>query len=81
MSAPVSANDIRNRIRESLQQLLLLQEQGRIVMTRDRYNTDWPDSVHALNEAIRGLELAMSATHWMETLPQPDGRYPTLQSH
>lgn len=40
-------------------------------MTRDRYNTDWPDSIQALNEAIRGLELAMSATHWRETFPKP----------
>ncbi|MBG6240135.1 hypothetical protein IWX78_003130 [Mycetocola sp. CAN_C7] len=40
MSEAVSANDIRNNIRE----LLILHEQGRIVMTQDRLNTDFPES-------------------------------------
>jgi hypothetical protein len=78
MSEAVSANDIRNNIRDSLRELHILHEQGRIVMTQDRFNTDYPDSAHAIDEALRGLELAMNATHWMETLPHPDGGYPAL---
>lgn len=71
MTEPSSANEIRKNIRESLRQLLDLQEQGRIVMTRDRFNTDWPDSATALAEAIKGLEHAMDAMYWMETIPHP----------
>lgn len=49
-------------------------------MTQDCYNTDWPDSATALAEAIKGLEHAMDAAYWMETLPHPHGENPTLGS-
>jgi hypothetical protein len=78
MSEAVRANDIRNNIRDALLELQILHEQGRIVMTQDRYNTDFPDSAVATKEALQGLELAMNATHWMETLPHPDGGYPRI---
>jgi hypothetical protein len=73
MTEPTTANAIRQNIRECLRQLLELQEQGRIVMTQDRFNTDWPDSATVLTEAIAGLERAMDAMYWMETLPHPHG--------
>lgn len=44
-------------------------------MTQDRFNTDWPDSATATTEAIAGLEHAMDAMYWMETLP-PSGNPP-----
>jgi DNA-binding HxlR family transcriptional regulator len=77
MTEPTSANEIRKNIRESLRQLLDLQEQGRIVMTQDRYNADWPDSATALTEAIAGLEHAMDAMYCMETLPHPHSATPS----
>jgi hypothetical protein len=75
---PSGANDIRLNVRESLQQLIELREQGRVVMTRDRYNTDWTDSGQALDAAIGSLEQALDAMLWMETLPHVDGGYPPL---
>lgn len=80
MSEAVSASEIRANIRDALHELQILREQGRIVMTQDRYNTDYPDSALATEEAIRGLELAMNATQWMETLPHPDGGYPHISA-
>jgi len=47
-------------------------------MTQDRYNPDWNDSRVALEEAIKALDHALDAMHWMETLPHPDGGYPPL---
>jgi hypothetical protein len=75
---PAGANDIRLNVRESLQQLIELREQGRVVMTRDRYNTDWTESGQALDAAIGSLEQALDAMLWMETLPHVDGGYPPL---
>ncbi|WP_248243319.1 hypothetical protein [Microbacterium kunmingense] len=75
---PVSAADIRENVKESLQQLIRLQEQGRVVMTQDSYNTDWPDATTALDAAIGSLDHALNAMTWMETLPHLDGGYPPL---
>ncbi len=75
---PAGANDIRLNVRESLTQLTVLQKQGRIVMTRDRYNPDWTDSQKALEAATNALALALDAMLWMETLPHADGGYPPL---
>ena len=75
---PVSANEIRLNVRESLNQLTRLQEQGRVVMTRDRYNPDWTESQKALDAATDALALALDAMLWMETLPHADGGYPPL---
>lgn len=77
-SIPVSASDIRDNVKESLQQLIRLQEQGRVVMTQDSYNTDWPDATAALDAAIEALDHALNAMTWMETLPHFDGGYPPL---
>lgn len=78
ITEPAGANDIRLNVRDSLHQLRKLQEQGRIVMTQDRYNPDWPDSSVALEAAIQALDRALDAMHWMETLPHMDGGYPSL---
>lgn len=74
MDQNVTADEIRHHVREALRQLVTLQEQGRIVMAQDRYNTDWPDSAPAISEAIKGLEHAVDAMYWMETLPHPHSR-------
>jgi len=77
-SRPVSASDIRDNVKASLRQLVQLQEQGRVVMTQDRYNTDWPDATAALDAAVQALDRAVDAMTWMETLPHLDGGYPPL---
>lgn len=77
-STPVSAADIRENVKESLKQLILLQEQGRVVMTQDSYNTEFRNSTSALDEAIRALDRALDAMTWMETLPHPNGGYPPI---
>ncbi len=78
MSDPVTADGIRENIKAALTQLEILKAQGRVVMTRDPYNRDWPDTATALTAAIDGLERAVDAMHWMETLPHTDGGYPPL---
>ncbi|WP_157887843.1 hypothetical protein [Frondihabitans sp. PAMC 28766] len=78
MATPTNADDIRHDIRDALARLQLLEGQGRVVMTKDRLNTDWPEPTAALTAAIDALDLPMSATTWMETLPHIDGGYPPL---
>lgn len=34
----------------------------------------------AVTAALRGLELAVDATYWMQTLPNSAGHYPALRT-
>jgi hypothetical protein len=78
MREPVSADDIRENLKEALSQLQLLQEQGRLVVAEDSLNPDWTNIAAAVAAAFDGLELAMDATYWMQTLPDDTGDYPPL---
>jgi len=79
MSEIRTALGLHEALKTLHRQLGQLQATGRIVMTHDAHNTDWPDSVPALEAALQGIDLAIGATMWMETLAVPDGGYPTLQ--
>ena len=80
MKEPASADDIRENLKEALGQLELLQEQGRIVMAVDSLNSDWTEAAAAVRAALAGLELAVDATCWMQTLPNSAGAYPSLST-
>lgn len=78
MKGPVSADDIRENLKEAFSQLQVLHEQGRIVMADDNLNNDWTNTAVAVTAAFGGLELALDALYWMQTLPNSDGDYPLL---
>lgn len=78
MKGPVSADDIRENLKEAFSQLQVLHEQGRIVMADDSLNSDWTNTAVAVTAAFGGLELALEAIYWMQTLPNSDGDYPLL---
>ena len=72
------ASQIYTQLQTLYRQLEQLDQQGRIVMTRDSLNKDFPDSKHAATAALQSIEQAINATCWMETLPTTDGTYPPL---
>lgn len=72
------ASQIYTQLQTLYRQLEQLDRQGRIVMTRDSLNKDFPDSKHAATIALQSIEQAINATCWMETLATTDGTYPPL---
>ena len=60
-----TAEDVYRALGTLRFQLEQLAGQGRILMTRDKHNTDHPDSAGAV-------------AAWMETLATPTGGYPVL---
>lgn len=74
------ASQIYTQLQTLYHQLERLDQQGRIVMTRDSLNKDFPDSKYAATIALQGIEQAINATCWMETIPTTDGTYPSLDN-
>ncbi|HJX79109.1 hypothetical protein [Glutamicibacter sp.] len=72
------ASQIYTQLQTLYRQLEQLDQQGRIVMARDSLNKDFPDSKHAATTALQGIEQAINAVCWMETLATTDGTYPPL---
>lgn len=73
------ASQIYTQLRTLYRQLERLDQQGRIVMARDSLNKDFPDSKQAAITALQGIEQAINATCWMETMATTDGSYPPLR--
>jgi hypothetical protein len=73
-----TASDIYEQLKTLRHQLGQLADQGRIVMSRDGLNSRH-DSAQAMAEALGGLDAAIDATCWMETLATTDGEYPLLE--
>ncbi|PRB66825.1 hypothetical protein [Arthrobacter sp. MYb213] len=61
-------------------QLQAIYRQGCIVVVRDSMNKDFPDSKQAATIALQGIEQAINATCWMETMTTTDGTYPPLDN-
>lgn len=74
------ASDLYDQLKTLRFQLEQLTHEGRIVMTRDSMNKDYQDSEQAIKAALAGLDQAINATCWMETLATLDGTYPELDS-
>jgi hypothetical protein len=73
-----TASDIYEQLKKLRYQLDQLATQGKIVMSTDDLALVKKDSVHAITAALEGLEQAIDATCWMETLTTLDGEYPPL---
>jgi hypothetical protein len=71
--------DIYEALKTLRDQLAQLAIDGRIVMTESSQNTRH-DSTLATAEALAGLDAAIKATYWMETLRTLDGDYPLLDT-
>ncbi|MGP4994822.1 hypothetical protein [Glutamicibacter ardleyensis] len=50
------ASQIYTQLQTLYRQLEQLDQQGRIVMTRDSLNKDFPDSKHAATTALQSIE-------------------------
>lgn len=48
-------------------------------MATDGLNQDYPASAPAIAAALAGLDQAIDATCWMETVATVDGHYPELK--
>lgn len=47
-------------------------------MARYSLNQEFPDSKQAAATELQGIEKAINATTWMETMATTDGTYPPL---
>lgn len=73
------ASEIYDQLKTLRFQLEHLAHEGRIVMARDSMNKDFPESAAAVSLALAGLDQAIDATCWMETLATVEGTYPELK--
>ncbi|GAA4371592.1 hypothetical protein [Paeniglutamicibacter cryotolerans] len=73
------ASEIYDQLKTLRFQLEQLGNEGRVVMARDGMNADHPDSAAAVTKALAGLDQAIDATCWMETLATVNGTYPELK--
>lgn len=73
------ASEIYDQLKTLRFQLEQLGHEGRVVMARDGMNTDYPESVPAVSAALAGMDAAIDATCWMETVATLDGTYPELR--
>lgn len=73
------ASEIYDQLRTLRFQLEPQGNEGRILMSRDGMNDGHQDSVAAVSAALAGLDAAIDATCWMETLATMEGTYPELK--
>ncbi|GGM01039.1 hypothetical protein [Glutamicibacter protophormiae] len=66
------ASEIYDDLKALANELEDLAETGRITMSTDSWNKDYPDTNQAVAQALAALQVAINATCWMETLPEAD---------
>ncbi|MGO4298332.1 hypothetical protein [Glutamicibacter sp. MCAF14] len=71
-----NASDIYDDLKALANELEDLAETGRITMSTDSWNKEYPETKQAVSQALAALQVAINATCWMETLPSPDPRRP-----
>ena len=64
-----NASDIYKDLKDLAIELEGLAESGRITMSTDSWNKDYPDTKPAVTHALAALQEAINATCWMETRP------------
>lgn len=74
-----TADHIYEQLKTLRYQLEQLSEQGRIVMSKDSLNTGNQNTKAATMEALAGMDQAINALVWMETIATTDGEYPVLK--
>lgn len=66
-----NASDIYDDLKALANELEVLAASGRITMSTDSWNKDYPETKQAVSQALAALQVAINATCWMETLPSP----------
>ncbi|MGV2854355.1 hypothetical protein ACNPON_10330 [Glutamicibacter sp. AGC13] len=69
---PRNASEIYEDLKTLANELEDLAATGRITMSTDPWNKDYPDTKQAVSQTMNGLQTAIDATCWMETLPEPE---------
>lgn len=64
-----NASEIYEDLKALADELEALAATGRITMSTDSWNKDYPDTKPAVAQALAALQVAINATCWMETLP------------
>ncbi|MGP9034375.1 MULTISPECIES: hypothetical protein [Glutamicibacter] len=64
-----NASEIFDDLKALANELEDLAATGRITMSTDSWNKDYPDTKPAVAQALAALQVAINATCWMETLP------------
>lgn len=64
-----NASEIYEDLKNLANELEDLAGAGRIVMSTDSWNKDYPETKSAVTHALASLQEAINATCWMETLP------------
>ncbi|WP_121866268.1 hypothetical protein [Glutamicibacter nicotianae] len=67
-----NASEIYEDLKALANELEDLAATGRITMSTDSWNKDYPDTKQAVSHALDALQEAINATCWMETLPSPE---------
>lgn len=78
-----NASDIYDDLKALANELEDLAASGRITMSTDSWNKDYPETKQAVSQALAALQVAINATCWMETLPatEPTGKEPDQGTH
>lgn len=73
-----NASEIYDDLKALANELEDLAATGRITMSTDTWNKDYPETKQAVSQALAALQVAINATCWMETLPatEPTGKEP-----
>lgn len=66
-----NASEIYDNLKALANELEDLAASGRITMSADSWNKDYPEAKQAVSQALAALQVAIEATCWMETLPSP----------
>ncbi|MGP4982185.1 hypothetical protein ACTXI2_17845, partial [Glutamicibacter arilaitensis] len=67
-----NASEIFDDLKALANELEDLAATGRITMSTDSWNKDYPDTKQAVAQALATLQVAINATCWMETLPEAE---------
>lgn len=63
------ASEIYDDLKALANELEDLAVTGRITMSSDSWNKDYPETKQAVSQALAALQVAINDTCWMETLP------------
>lgn len=67
-----NASEIYDDLKALASELEDLAASGRITMSADSWNKDYPETKQAVSQALAALQVAIDATCWMETLPSAE---------
>lgn len=67
-----NASEIYDDLKALANELEDLAASGRITMSTDSWNKDYPETKQAVSQALSALQVAINAICWMETLPSPE---------